>query len=222
MCPALWNPTDYSIPACSVLCCLEVCSNSHPLSQWCHLTISSSVVPFSSHLQPLAASESFPVSQHFASGGQSIGASASVSVLPVNSQGWFPLGLTGLISLLSKELSRVFSSTTVWRHQFFSIQPFLWSSSHIHTWLLEKTIALAIKAFVGKVMSLLFNTLSRFVTAFLPKSKRLLISWLHSLSTVILGPPKIKSVIVSFFSPIYLLWNDGTGCHDLHFLNDEF
>ena len=158
MCPTLWNPTDYSIPACSVLCCLEVCSNSHPLSRWCHLTISSSVVPFSSHLQPLPASESFPMSQHFASGGQSIGTSASVSVLPVNSQGWFPLGLTGLISLLSKELSRVFSSTTVWRHQFFSVQPFLWSSSHIHTWLLEKTIALAIKAFVGKVMSLPFNT----------------------------------------------------------------
>ena len=83
-------------------------------------------------------SGSFPMSQLFASGGQSIGALASASVLPMNIQGWFPLGLTGLISLLSKGLPRVFSSTTVWKHQFFSAQPSLWSSSHICTWLLEK------------------------------------------------------------------------------------
>ena len=91
-----------------------VCSNSCPLSQWCHPTISSSFVPFSSCLQSLPASGSFPVSQLFASGNQSIGASASASVLPMNIQGWFPLGLTGLISLQSKGLSRVFSNTTVW------------------------------------------------------------------------------------------------------------
>ena len=98
------------------------CSNSCPLSQWCHPTIPSSVFPFSSHLQSFPASESFPMNQFFASGGQSIGASASVSVLPMNIQDWFPLGLTGLISLLSKGLSRVFSSTTVQKHQVFDAQ----------------------------------------------------------------------------------------------------
>ena len=109
------------------------CSNSCPLSQWCHPTISTSAVCFSSCLQSCPASGSFLMSWIFASGGQSIGASASASVLSMNIQGWFPLGLTGLISLLSKGLSRVFSSTTVWRHQFFGAQPFLMSSSHIYT-----------------------------------------------------------------------------------------
>ena len=113
-------------------------TNSCPLSRWCHPIISSSIVPFSSCLQSFPASGSFPVSQHFPSGGQSIGASASVSVLTMNIQGWFPLRLTGLISLLSNVLSRVFPSTTVGRHQFFGAQPFLLSSSHIHTWVLEK------------------------------------------------------------------------------------
>ena len=115
-----------------------VYSNSCPLSQWCRLTISSSVIPFSSCLQSFPASESFPVSQFFASGGQSIGVSASASILPMNIQDWFPLELTCLISLQSKGLSRVFSNTTVQKHQFFSAQPSLWSNSHIHTWLLEK------------------------------------------------------------------------------------
>ena len=110
-----------------------VYSNSCPLSQWCHPTISSSVTPFSSCPQFFPASGSFPVSQLFASGGQSIGVSALASVLPMNIQDWFPLGLTGLISLLSKELSRVFSSTTVQKCQFFGAQPPLWSNSHIHT-----------------------------------------------------------------------------------------
>ena len=109
------------------------CLNSCPLSQWCHPTISTSAVCFSSCLQSCPASGSFLMSWIFASGGQSIGASASASVLSMNIQGWFPLGLTGLISLLSKGLSRVFSSTTVWRHQFFGAQPFLMSSSHIYT-----------------------------------------------------------------------------------------
>ena len=103
----------------------RACLNSSPLSQWCHPTISSSVIPFSSCLKSFPASGSFPVSQLFTPGGQSIGASASASVLPVNIQGWFPLGLTGLISLMSKGLSRVFSSITVWNHQFLSIQPSL-------------------------------------------------------------------------------------------------
>ena len=113
-------------------------SNSHLSSQWCHLTVSSSVVPFSSCLQSFPASGSFPMGQFFTSGGQSIGVSASASVFPMNIHGWFPLELTGLISLQSKGLSRVFSNTTVQKHQFFNAQLSLWSNSHIHTWLLEK------------------------------------------------------------------------------------
>ena len=101
-----------------------------------HPTILSSVVPFSSCPQSFSASGSFPVSQLFASGGQNIGASASAPVPPMSIQGWFPLGLTGLISLLSKELSKVFS-TTVWKQKFFSTQPSLWFNSHICIWLLE-------------------------------------------------------------------------------------
>ena len=109
--------------------------NSSPLSWWCHQTISSSVIPFSSCLQSFPASGSFQMSQLFASGGQNIG--ASESVLLMNIQGWFPLWLTGLTSLQSKRLSRVFSNTTVQKHQFFCTQLSLWSNSHIHTWLLE-------------------------------------------------------------------------------------
>ena len=105
---------------------LRACSNSCPLSQWCHPTISSSVVPFSSHLQSFPASGSFPMSQLFPSGGQSIGVSALPSVLSMNIQDWFPLGWTGWISLLSKGLSRVFSNTAVQKHQFFGFS-FLYS-----------------------------------------------------------------------------------------------
>ena len=112
--------------------------NPCPLSRWCHPTISSSVIPFSSCPQSFPASGSFQMSHLFTSGGQSIGVSASTSVLPMNIQDWFPLGWTGWISLPSKELSRVFSNTTVQKHQFFSTQPSLWSNSHIHTWLPEK------------------------------------------------------------------------------------
>ena len=108
------------------------CSNSCPLSQWCNPTISSSVIPFSSCFQSFPAPGSFPMSQFFASGGQSIGASASASVLPMNIQDWFPLGWTGWISLQSKGLSRVFSKTTIQKHQFFGTQLSLWSNSHIH------------------------------------------------------------------------------------------
>ena len=109
------------------------CSNSCPLSQWCHPNISSSVVPFSSCLQSFPASGSFPMSWPFASGGQSIEASALVSVLPMYIQGWFSLGLPGLISLQSKGLSRVFFNTTIQKYQFLGTQLSLWSSSHIHT-----------------------------------------------------------------------------------------
>ena len=118
------NPEDYS--------------NLCPSSQWCHPTISSSVIPFSSCLHPIPASESFQMSQFFASSGQCIGVSASASVLPMNIQDWFALGLTGWISLQSKGLPRVFSNTTVQKHRFFSTQLSLWFNSHIHTWLLEK------------------------------------------------------------------------------------
>ena len=115
----------------------RVCSNSCPLTQWCHPTISFSVTTFSSHPQSFPASGSLPMSQLFISGGQSIWVSVSASALQMNIQGLFPLGLTGLISLLSKGLSGVFT-TRVWKHQFFSAQSSLRSNSHIHTWLLEK------------------------------------------------------------------------------------
>ena len=177
-----------------------VYSNSCSLSWWCHATISSTIVPFSSHLQSFPASGSFPMSQFFAPGGQSIEVSASASVLPVNIQDLFPLGWSGWISLQSKGLSRVFSNTTVQkasilRHSAFFIVQLL------HPYMTTgKTMALTRWIFVSKVTSLLFNMLSRLVITFLPRSKCLLISWLQSLSAVILEPPKIKSVIVSTVS----------------------
>ena len=145
-----------------------------------------------SHLLQPSASASFPMSWLFPSGGQSIGTSASV--LPMNIEGWFLLGLTGLISLLSKGLSSIFSSTTVWKHHFFGAQPSLWSNSHICKWLLEKPwLCRQSNIFVGKVISLLFNTLSWFVIAFLPRSRGLLISWLQSL-------------LQWFWSPFSFIW----------------
>ena len=122
----------------------RVCSNSCPLSQWCHPTISYSVVPSSFCPQSFPVTESFPVSQLFASGGQITGASASASALPMNIQGSLPLALTCLISLQSKGLSKVFSSTAAWKYQLFGAQPSLWSNSHIHTWLLEKLYKLVL------------------------------------------------------------------------------
>ena len=115
-----------------------VYSNSCTLSQWCHPTISSSVTPFSSCLQSFPASGPFPVSQLFASRGQSTGTSGTASVLPVNIQDRFPVGWTGWTSSQSKGLSRAFSNTTVQKHQFFGAQISLWFNSQIHTWLLEK------------------------------------------------------------------------------------
>ena len=116
----------------------RVYSNSCPSSWWCHPAISSSVSPFSSCPQSLPTSGSFPVSQLFPSGGQSIGVSTSASVLPMNTQAWSPLGWTGWISLQSKGLSRLFSNTTVQKHQFFGAQLSSESNSHIHTWPLDK------------------------------------------------------------------------------------
>ena len=158
--------------------------------------------------------------QFFLSGGQSIGVSASATVLPMNIQEWSPLGWSGWICLQSKGLSRVFSNTTVQKHQFFGIQLSLWSNSHIQYMTTGKTIALTRWTFVGKVMSLLFNMWSRLVITFLPRSKRLLISCWQSPSAVILEPQKIKSATVHCF-PIYFPWSDGTRCHDLRFLNVE-
>ena len=134
-CLTLWDPMDCSTPG---LPCPSqtpgAYSDSCPLHWWCHPTISSSVTPFSSCPQSFPASGSFPMSQFFASAGQNIGISASASVLPMNIEDWFPLGLTGWISLQSKGLSRVFSSTTIQKYQFFGTQPSLWSNFLIRYW----------------------------------------------------------------------------------------
>ena len=173
------------------------CSNSCLLNQWCHPTISTSVIPFSSCLQAFPTLGSFLMSQLlFTSCGQSIGASASASVLLMNIQDWFPLGWTGWISLQSKGLSRVFSNTSskasvLQCSAFFTVQL---SHPYMTT---RKTIALTRQTFVDKLTSLLFNMLSRLVIAFLPRSKHLLISWLQSPSAVILEPKKIESVTAS-------------------------
>ena len=230
----------------------RVYSNSCPLSWWHYPTTSSSVTPYSFCPQSFPASGSFPMSQLFALGGQSIGASASV--LPMSIQGLFPLGLIGLISLLSKGLLRVFSSTAICKHEFFGAQPSLWSNSHIHNWLLEKPelwlagpvsakwclcflirhLGLSLEKEIATTRS---STLAwkipwtedpgtlpsmglqrvghdwatslslRFIIAFLPRSKHLLILWLQSLSAVILEPNKIKYVTVSIVLPCI--------CHEL-------
>ena len=154
----------------------RACSNSCPLSWWCHPTISSFVIPFSSRLQSFPASGSFSVSQFFASGGQSIGVSASASVLPMNNQDGFPLGLTGWIALQSKGLSRVFSNNSSKASILRCSAFFIVQLSHPYM-TTGKTIALTRWTFVGQVMSLLFNMLSKLVIAFLPRRKCLLISW---------------------------------------------
>ena len=153
----------------------RVYANKRPLSLRCHPTISSSIVHFSSCLQSFPASGSFQMSQFFASGGQSVGVSASASVLPMNIQDWFPLGWTGWISLLSKEFSSVFSSTTIPKHQLFSTQLSLWTNSNLYM-TAGKTTVLTIQTFTGKVMSLLFTILSSDDIAFFPRSQHLLIA----------------------------------------------
>ena len=162
----------------------------------------------------------FSMSQFFASGGQRIRVSASASILPVNIRDWFPLELTGWISLLSKGLSRVLQhhsskASILWHSAFFIVQlshPYMTSG---------KNIALIRWTFVGKVTSLLFNMLFRLVITFLPRSKCLLISWLQSSSAVIFGAPQKVCHCFHCF-PIYLPWSDGAGCHDLSFLNVKF
>ena len=195
-----WHPCSPPSP--------EVCPSSCSLHQWCHPVISFSDALYSFCPQSFPASGT-SMSHLCTSDDQITRAAASASVLPdglfsiqswisVNIQRWSPLRLTGLISLLSRGLSGVFSSTTIRSHQFSGVLPSLQSSCHVTTW---KTIALTIQTFVGRVMSLLFNTLSRFVIAFLSRSNCLLISWLQSLSAVILEPKKRKSVTTSTFSP---------------------
>ena len=181
-----------------------ICSNFCALSQRCYLTISSSVILFSLSLQSFT-SGSFPLSQLFTSNGQNIGALTSVSVLPMKIQNWFPLGLTALISLqgileglLQHHNSKV---NVLWHSAFFMVYKL--SHSYVTT---EKITALTSQTFVGNMMSPLFNTLSWFVIAFLPRRKHLLISWLQSPSAVILEPKKIKSVTVSIVSLFALKW----------------
>ena len=153
----------------------------------------------------------------FTSGDQSIGASASSSVLPMNIQGWFPLGLSCLITLLSKGLLSLLQHHSL-KASILQCSAFIMIQL-LHPYMTaEKIIILTTLTFVSKVMSLLFNMLSRLVIAFLPKSKWLLISWLQSPSVVILEPKKINSATVFYIFPLLFAWSDGTGYHDLNFL----
>ena len=191
---------------CPSLSC-RVCSNSCPLSWWCYPTISICITPFSACPQIFPASGSFPITELFASGGQNIGASAPI--LPMNIWGWILLALSSLNSLLSEGLSRVFSSTTIQSISSLALS-ILYSPAlkTVHDY--WKNHSSDYKIFVSKVISLLFNMLSRFVVAFLPRRKSLLIPGLQSPSTVILEPKKISLSLFPFFP--YLLamkWWDG-------------
>ena len=170
-----------------------VCSNSCPLSQWCPPTISSSVAPFSSCPRSFTASGSFPMSCLFRLGGQSIGASAPF--LPMTIHGWFPLGLTGDLAIQGTHQHRSSEVSILRRSAFFIVQL---SHPYVTT---GKTIAFTRWTFVGKVMSLLFNTPSRFVRAFLPRGRCVLISWLQSPSVLIMKSKKMESDTVSTVSP---------------------
>ena len=181
----------------------RVYSNSCPSSQWCHATISSSVIPFSSCPQSFPASGSFKMSQLFTSSDQSIGVSASTSVLPMNIQDW--LDLLAVQGILKSLLQHHSSKASILRHSVF----FMVQLSHPYR-TTGKTIALTRGTFVGKVTSLLFNIVSRVVITFLPRSKHLLISWLQSPSAVIVEPPQNKVCHYFHCFSIYLPWRDGT------------
>ena len=190
-CLTLCDPMNCSTPGLPVHHHLLEFTQTHvPSSQWCHPAISPSVIPFCSCPQSLPASESFPMNQLFAWGGQSFGVSALASFLPKNTQGWSPLEWTGWISLQSKGPLRSLlqhhssKASILWSSAFFTVQlsyPYMTTG---------KTTALTRRTFVGKVMSLLFNMLSRWVITFFPRSKHLLISWLQSPSAVIWNPNK--------------------------------
>ena len=164
----------------------------------------------------------FPMSQLFASGGQIIGTSASASVLPMNIQDWFLWGLTGLISLQSlKGLSRVFSSTTVWKHRFFGTQPSLWSSSHIHTWLLDKPL-LWLYGTLSEMWCLYFLIHCLGCHSF-PSKKQPSFNFMAAVTICSdFGAQENKVCHCFHFLAFYLPWSDGTRCHDLCFLNAEF
>ena len=200
-----------------------VCSDSWLLSQWCYLTTSLLLAP-----SPFA----FNLSQHqglyqwVGSLCQVTKASASASPLPMNIQGWFSLGLTGLISLQSKGLSRVFSNTTIWNHQFFNAQPSLWFNSHLHM-TTGKLVALTIWIFVGKMISLFFNTLSRFVMAFLPRSKCLNFMAAVTVFSDFESESERSSVVSDSLRPhgLYSPWNSpgqNTGVGSLSLLQGIF
>ena len=204
-CPTLWDPMECSTPDSPIL-------HHHLEFAEIHVYwVGDAIQP--PHPHPLLLPSIFPsirffsMSCLFTLSGQSIGDSASASVLPSNIQDWLALGWTALISFLSKGLTTVFA--TIWKHQFISTQPSLWSSSH--QYMTTGKIIVLTDRLVSKLMSLLFNTLSRFVIAFLPRSKHILISRLQSPSTVILEPRKIKSVTVFTFSHLFTVkWWDQT------------
>ena len=209
-----------SMPGFPVFHYLPVCSDSSPLSQWCHQTISSSVVPFSSCPQSFLAIRVFSNAlalcirwpKYWSFGFSNTPSNKYLGLISLRID-WFDLLVVQgtLKSLLQYHSSK---ASILWHSASFMVQL---SHPYMTT---RKTIALTILPFVGKVMSLLFNMLSRFVTAFLPKSKCLLISWLQS--AVILESKKIKSFTVYTFPSIYLPWSDGIRCHDLRFLNVGF
>ena len=200
----------------------EIYPNSCPLSQWSHPTISSSVVPFFSCLQSFSASGSFQMSQSFTTGGQSIGVLAS-NICPSSEYSglisfrmdWLDLlAVPGTLQSLLQHHSS--EASILWHSAFFIVQlshPYMTNG---------KTIALTRQTFVGKLMSLLFNMLSRLVITLLPRSKHLLISWLQSPSAVILEPPQNKVWHCFHCFHICFPWRDGTWCHDLHFLKVDF
>ena len=199
----------------------RICSNSCPLSRWCHPTNSSSVAPFSSCPHSFPESGSFLVSQLFPSGSQSIGAPVSASVIPMNIQGWFPLGLIGLISLLSKGLSRVFSSTTVWNHQFFSANllygPTLTS---VHDY--WKHHSFDYTDFCQQSDVSAFNTLSSFVISF-PSKEQVSFNFMAAVTIHSdFGAQENKICHCFHFFPFYVAWSYRTRYHDLHFLNAAF
>ena len=211
------DPMDCSTPGFTVLHCLPEFAQTHVL--W----VSDAIQP--SHPLSPPSPPALSLSQHqnlfqwVCSSYQVakvLELQPSASVFSTNIQGWFPFGLTGFISLLSKGFSRVFSSTTVQKHQFFGAQPSLWYSFHVCTWLLEKPFLWLYRPLSAK-WCLLFNMVSRFFIAFLPKSKRLLISWLQSPFTVIWSQ---ENKVCHCF-PIYLPWSDGNRYHDVSFLNAE-
>ena len=216
-CPTLCNPLNCSTPGLPVHHQLPEFTQTHVhwVGRWCHPTISSSVIPFFSHLQSIPASGPFQMSHLFASGGQSIGVSASTSVLGLISFRIDWLDLLAVRGTLKNLLQHHSSKASILWHSAFIIVQL--SHPYMTT---GKTITLTRWAFVDKVMSLLYNMLSRLVITFLPRSECLLISWLQLPSAVILGPKEAKSATISSFS-IYLPWSDETGCHDPSFLNIE-